>query len=148
MCIRDRDADLQREYNAFLDAEIPLADNLYVPVTDYTPNSRLSYAWASEVQDAFTRATQNTPVCKDNADWNNTMRFTCTGRMTANLTNTLDAGKVRADMAATVDYFLLTRGGAAANNLADMNCWFGQVDVWPTGRAGTADYTCEGPLRR
>ncbi|MFD8698020.1 collagenase [Kitasatospora purpeofusca] len=143
-----RDANLQREYNAFLDAEIPLADNLYVPVTDYTPNSRLSYAWASEVQDAFTRATQNTPVCKDNADWNNTMRFTCTGRMTANLTNTLDAGKVRADMAATVDYFLLTRGGAAANNLADMNCWFGQVDVWPTGRAGTADYTCEGPLRR
>ncbi len=119
-----------------------------MPVTTYTPNSRLTYAWASEVQDAFARATQNTPVCKDNADWNNTMRFTCTGRMSANLTNTLDAGKVRADMAATVDYFLLTRGGAAANNLADMNCWFGQVEVWPTGRAGSADYTCEGPLRR
>ncbi|MEV6976026.1 collagenase [Kitasatospora sp. NPDC093806] len=143
-----RDANLQREYTAFLNAEIPLTDNLFVPVTGFTPNGQLRYAWASEVQDAFARATQNTPICKDNADWNNTMRFSCTGRITANLTNTADAGQVRKDMAATVDYYLLNRAGTAANNLADMNCWFGKVDVWPTGRAGTAEYTCEGPLRR
>ncbi|WP_406195386.1 collagenase [Kitasatospora sp. NBC_01560] len=143
-----RDAALQREYTAFLDAEIPLADSLYVPATSYTPNGSLDYAWATEVQAAFAAATQNTPVCKDNGDWNNKMRFTCTGRITANLTNTADAGQVRKDMAGTVDYYLLARGGAAADNLADMNCWFGKVDVWPTGKAGSAEYTCEGPLRR
>ncbi|MFJ9949445.1 collagenase [Kitasatospora sp. NPDC091207] len=143
-----RDAALQREYNAYLDAEIPLADSLYVPVTKYAANSSLRYAWASEVQSAFAAATQNAPVCKDNGDWNNKMRFSCSGRITANLTNAADAGRVRADMAATVDTYLLGRGGAAANNLADMNCWFGKVDVWPTGQAGTADYNCEGPLRR
>ncbi|MFE2104910.1 collagenase [Kitasatospora sp. NPDC059463] len=143
-----RDAGLQREYDAHLDAEIPRAEDLYVPATTYTPNGQLRFAYAHEVQDAFARATQNTPVCKDNADWNNAVRFTCTGRITANLTNSLSAGQVRESMADTVDYFLLTRAGAAANNLADMTCWFGKVDVWPDGRAGSADYTCEGPLRR
>ncbi|MFF1905417.1 collagenase [Kitasatospora sp. NPDC058218] len=143
-----RDAALQREYNAYLDAEIPLADSLYVPVTKYTANGYLQYAWASEVQAAFATATQNAPVCKDNGDWNSKMRFSCSGRITANLTNAADPGRVRADMAATVDTYLLNRGGGAANNLADMNCWFGKVDVWPTGQAGTADYNCEGPLRR
>ncbi|WP_031071758.1 collagenase [Streptomyces sp. NRRL WC-3742] len=142
------DAALQREYTAFLDAEIPLADNLYVPATGFTPNGQLTYSMATEVRSAFTAATQNTPDCKDNGDWNNKMRFTCTGRITANLTNSADAGQIRKDMAATVDTFLLDRGGAAANNLADMNCWFGKVDVWPSGGAGTADYSCEGPLRR
>ncbi|MFC9330651.1 collagenase [Kitasatospora sp. NPDC057015] len=143
-----RDAALQREYTAFLDAEIPLADGLFVPATAYTPNGSLRYAFASEVQEAFARATSNTPTCKDNGDWDNKMRFTCTGRITANLTNSADPGRIRADMAGTVDYFLISRGAAAANNLADMNCWFGKVDVWPSGQAGTADYTCEGPLRR
>ncbi|MFC5884321.1 collagenase [Kitasatospora aburaviensis] len=143
-----RDAGLQAEYTAYLDAQIPQADDLYVPVTTFAPNSALSYAWASEVQSAFASATQNAPVCKDNADWNNKMRFSCSGRITANLTNPADAGRIRQDMAATVDYYLLDRGATAANNLADMNCWFGKVDVWPDGRAGTADYTCEGPLRR
>ncbi|MFE7559943.1 collagenase [Kitasatospora sp. NPDC057500] len=143
-----RDADLQREYTAYLDAQAPKAADLHVPATDYTPNGQLSFAYASEVRDSFARATQNTPVCKDNADWNNSVRFTCTGRITANLTNSLSAGGIRESMADTVDYYLLTRAGAAANNLADMTCWFGEVEVWPTGQAGTADYTCEGPLRR
>ncbi|MED7953944.1 collagenase [Kitasatospora sp. NPDC058201] len=143
-----RDAGLQRDYTAYLDAAIGRLPGLYVPVTTYTSNGQLSYAWASEVRDAFTRSTQNAPVCKDNADWNNTMRFTCSGRITANLTNPADAGQTRKDMSGTIDYYLLARGGGAANNLADMNCWFGKVDVWPAGRAGTADYTCEGPLRR
>ncbi|MFE6867135.1 collagenase [Kitasatospora sp. NPDC057692] len=148
---RDRlgkDEGLQLAYTAYLGAEIPRADDLYVPDTGFTPNGSLRFAYASEVQDAFARATQNTPVCKDNADWNNTMRFTCIGRITANLNNSLDSGRIRESMADTVDYYLLTRAGTAANNLADMNCWFGKVDVWPTGQAGSADYTCEGPLRR
>ncbi|GAA1403936.1 hypothetical protein GCM10009639_49350 [Kitasatospora putterlickiae] len=143
-----RDAGLQREYTDYLKTQAPLAAGLFVPATDYTPNGRLHFAWASEVQDAFARATQNTPVCKDNADWNNSMRFTCTGRITATLPNTVDAGRIRETMSDTVDYFLLDRAGTAANNLTDMNCWFGEVDVWPTGQAGSADYTCEGPLRR
>ncbi|MFF2954143.1 collagenase [Kitasatospora sp. NPDC057965] len=143
-----RDAGLQREYDDYLDTEVPRAGDLYVPATDFTPNGRLRFAYAYEVQDAFARATQNTPVCKDNADWNNTVRFTCTGRITTTLNNTVDAGRIRESMADTVDYYLLTRAGEAANNLADMNCWFGKVEVWPTGQAGSADYTCEGPLRR
>ncbi|MFC5889433.1 collagenase [Kitasatospora sp. CM 4170] len=143
-----RDAGLQAEYTAFIDAALPRATELFVPDTDYTANGRLNYAWASEVQSAFASATQNAPLCKDNADWNNKMRFSCSGRITANLTDSADTGRVRQDMASTVDHYLLNRGGGAANNLADMNCWFGKVDVWPDGRAGTADYTCEGPLRR
>ncbi|MFF2659720.1 collagenase [Kitasatospora sp. NPDC058032] len=148
---RDRlgkDTALQREYTAYLDAEVPRADDLFVPDTTYTANGSLNYAWASEIRNAFAAATQNTPDCKDNGDWDNKMRFTCTGRITANLTNSADSGQTRKDMAATVDHFLLGRAGAAANNMADMNCWFGKVDVWPSGGAGTADYTCEGPLRR
>lgn len=143
-----RDAGLQRDYTAYLDDAIGRLPSLYVPVTTYAANGTLNYAWASEVRDAFTRATQNTPVCKDNGDWSNKMRFSCSGRITANLTNSVDAGSVRKDMAGTIDYYLLDRGADASNNLADMNCWFGKVDVWPNGRAGTADYTCEGPLRR
>ncbi|MFJ5117079.1 collagenase [Kitasatospora sp. NPDC088548] len=143
-----RDAALQRDYTAYLDAEVPLADELFVPDTTYTPNGRLASALAPEVQAAFAKATENAPVCKDNGDWDNKMRFTCTGRITANLGNPADSGRVRKDMADTVDHFLLGRGGAASNNMADMNCWFGKVDVWPAGQAGSADYTCEGPLRR
>ncbi|MGW7557536.1 hypothetical protein, partial [Streptomyces rimosus] len=58
-----------------------------------------------------------------------------------------DPDRVFAEMSETVDYFLLDRAGAAANNLADMNCSFGAVDIWSDGRAGSASYTCEGPLR-
>jgi microbial collagenase len=28
-----------------------------------------------------------------------------------------------------------------------MNCSFDDVAIWSGGRAGTSDYTCEGPLR-
>ncbi|MFD0350684.1 hypothetical protein ACFQ0M_41060 [Kitasatospora aburaviensis] len=49
-------------------------------------------------------------------------------------------------MGDTVDYFILTRTRdvAGANNLNDMNCTFGKVDIWTNGKAGTSDYTCEG----
>ncbi|MGW6912727.1 collagenase [Kitasatospora sp. NPDC054939] len=144
------DAALQTGYSAFLDAQIAAVDSLYVPSTTFVPNGSLDHAWASGVQTAFAAATSNTPVCKDNADWNNKMRFTCTGRITANLSDSGNPDRVFKDMSSTVDYFILTRTKdvAGANNLNDMNCWFGKVDVWSTGTAGTADYTCEGPLRR
>ncbi|MFI9229983.1 collagenase [Streptomyces rimosus] len=141
------DAGLQRAYDAFLDAQIPQADNLYVPNTTFTPNGSLRFAEASEVQAAFAKATYSTPVCTGTGEPAGRSRFTCTGRITANLSDARDPDRVFADMSETVDYFLLDRAGAAANNLADMNCSFGAVDIWSDGRAGSASYTCEGPLR-
>jgi len=143
------DSGLQAEYNAFLDAQIKIVDTLYVPSTSFTANGYLQYAYPSEVQAAFAKATYMTPNCKDNGDWDNKpMRFVCTGRITANLANSASADQVFKDMSATVDYFILQRTKGVANNLEDMNCYFGKVDVWPSGQAGTADFTCEGPLRR
>ncbi|MFI8455987.1 collagenase [Kitasatospora sp. NPDC085464] len=151
---RDRvgaDATLQKEYSAFLDAQIKNVDNLYVPSTSFVPNGSLDLAWADDVQADFAAATGITPDCKDNGDWaNKPMRFVCTGRITANLSDSANPDKVFKDMSDTVDYFILTRTKdvKGANNLNDMNCSFGKVDVWTGGKAGTADYTCEGPLRR
>ncbi|MQS11252.1 collagenase [Streptomyces kaniharaensis] len=151
---RDRlgaDTALQAEYFAFLDEQIRKVDTLYVPSTSYIPNDQLDLAGASDVQAAITDATGSTPTCKNNGDWaNKPMRFICTGRITANLTDTTNPDKVFKDMSDTVDYFILARTKDVddANNLNDMNCTFGKVDLWSTGRAGTADYTCEGPLRR
>ncbi|MFC9330650.1 collagenase [Kitasatospora sp. NPDC057015] len=143
------DAALQAGYSAFLDARIAAVESLYVPATTFTPNGWLQYAYASEVQEAFARATSNTPNCKDNGDWDNKpMRFVCTGRITANLADATNPDQVFKDMSGTVDYFILTRTKDVANNFNDMNCTFGKVDVWQSGVAGTADYTCEGPLRR
>ncbi|WP_371501286.1 collagenase [Kitasatospora sp. NBC_00374] len=143
------DAGLQTEYNAFLDARIANIPDLYVPNTSFTPNGYLKFAYPAEVQAAFAGATQSTPSCKDNGDWDNKpMRFVCTGRITANLADSTSADAVFKDMSSTVDYFILERTKGVANNLDDMNCSFGAVDIWPGGRAGTADYTCEGPLRR
>ncbi|MFE2914874.1 collagenase [Kitasatospora indigofera] len=143
------DAAIQAGYSAFLDDRIRAVDSLYVPNTAFTPNGSLKFAYASEVQAAFAGATGATPNCKDNGDWDNKpMRFVCTGRITANLAASGSADQVFKDMSDTVDYFVLTRTKGVANNLDDMNCSFGKVDIWPTGRAGTADYTCEGPLRR
>ncbi|WP_405020374.1 collagenase [Kitasatospora sp. NBC_00070] len=143
------DRGLQAEYDAFLDAQIAIAPSLYVPNTSFSANSALKYAYAAEVQAAIAAATQNTPSCKDNGDWaNKPMRFVCTGAITANLADANNPDRVFNDMSYTVDYFLLSRTKGVANNLDDMNCYFGAVNVWPGGKAGTADYTCEGPLRR
>ncbi|MFF7989188.1 collagenase [Kitasatospora xanthocidica] len=145
------DAALQKEYSAFLDEQIKNVDKLYVPSTAFVPNASLDLAWADDVQEEFAAATSFTPACKDNGDWaNKPMRFVCTGRITANLSDSANPDKVFKDMSDTVDYFILTRTKDVdgANNLNDMNCTFGKVDVWTGGKAGTADYTCEGPLRR
>ncbi|MEU9040981.1 MULTISPECIES: collagenase [unclassified Kitasatospora] len=151
---RDRvgaDAALQGEYSAFLDAQIKNVDNLYVPSTSFIADGALDLSDASDVQDEFAGATGATPTCKNNGDWaNKPMRFICTGKITANLSDAKNPDKVFKDMSDTVDYFILTRtkNVEEANNLNDMNCSFGKVDVWTNGKAGTADYTCEGPLRR
>ncbi|GAA1218699.1 collagenase [Kitasatospora nipponensis] len=149
---RDRvsnDAALNSEYSAWLDVQIAHVADLYVPSTDFTANGALQFAYPAEVAAAITRATSSTPTCVDNGDWaNKPMRFVCTGRITANLSNAGDPNQVFKDMSHTVDYFILGRTKDVANNLNDMNCYFGAVDVWSTGQAGTATYTCEGPLRR
>ncbi|MFF8789767.1 collagenase [Streptomyces sp. NPDC015125] len=141
------DPGLQQQYDAFLDAQIAIVDDLFVPDTTFTPNGSLRFATPAEVQSAFAAATANTPVCKDDGD-PGIGRFSCTGRITANLANSGDPGQVFKDMAETVDYFILDRTKPAANNFTDMNCSFGPTEIWSSGRAGSADFRCEGPLRR
>ncbi|MFH8409884.1 collagenase [Streptomyces sp. NPDC018019] len=141
------DAALQRAYDAFLDAQIAKADDLYVPHTTFTPNGSLRFAEASQVRAAFAEATYTAPACTGTGEPGGRSRFTCTGRITAGLADARDPDRVFADMSETVDYYLLDRAGAAANNLADMDCFFGAVDIWSDGRAGSASFTCEGPLR-
>ncbi|MFE2014423.1 collagenase [Streptomyces sp. NPDC059491] len=146
---RDRlsaDGGLQQAYDRFLDAQIADLDRLYVPNTTYTANGNLRDADVSAVRSAFATATYNNPDCVE-AGEPGKRRFSCTGRITANLSDAGNPDKVFKDMSETVDYFLLDRAGAASNNLADMNCSFGPVDVWASRVAGTSSFTCEGPLR-
>ncbi|WP_327690096.1 collagenase [Streptomyces tubercidicus] len=141
------DVGLQQQYDAFLDAQIAIVDDLFVPKTAYVPNGSLKLSTPAEVQSAFTAATASHPTCKDGGD-PGYGRFLCTGRITANLSNSGSPDQVFKDMAETVDYFLLDRAEPAANNFADTNCSFGPTEIWSSGKAGTADFSCEGPLRR
>ncbi|MFD8205051.1 collagenase [Streptomyces sp. NPDC059695] len=140
------DSGLQRDYDRFLDTQIAKVDQLYVPNTTYTPNDQLRDAALASVKSAFATATYNTPDCVENGDPGK-RRFVCTGRITANLSDANNPDKIFKDMSETVDYFILDRAGAASNNLADMNCSFGPVDIWSSRVAGTSSYSCEGPLR-
>ncbi|MFC4610296.1 collagenase [Streptomyces maoxianensis] len=140
------DAATQRAYDNFLDAQIARVDELFVPNTTFNPNDRLRDSSAEAVRVSFATATQLSPACVTAPD--PTMRrFICTGRITANLTDASSPDRIFKDMSETVDYFILDRARPASTNLTDMNCHFGKVDVWTGGRAGTAGYTCEGPLR-
>ncbi|MFI2347493.1 collagenase [Streptomyces sp. NPDC019443] len=140
------DAALQRAYDSFLDAQIARVDELFVPNTTFNPNERLRDSSAEAVRVSFATATQLSPTCATAPD--PTMRrFICTGRITANLTDPSSPDRIFKDMSETVDYFILDRARPASTNLTDMNCHFGKVDLWTSRRAGTADYTCEGPLR-
>ncbi|MEV4432494.1 collagenase [Streptomyces sp. NPDC049585] len=142
-----RDAALQKSYDAFLDEQIRHVADLYVPATTHEPVDRLTYADPAGVRAAFAAATSMTPAaCTSNGDTGHP-RFTCTGRVTANLSDSTSPDHVFEDMSDTVDYFILDRAAPAADNFADMNCAFGTVGVWSDGKAGTADFTCEGPLR-
>ncbi|MFD8159499.1 collagenase [Streptomyces malaysiensis] len=140
------DAGLQSAYNSFLDQQIAHVDDLYVPNTTYTPLGELRDTSADQIRSSFTAMTESNPDCRATGAPERP-RFTCTGRITANLTNTGNADTVFKDMSETVDYFLLDRAAGGDNNLTDMNCSFGDVDIWSDQRAGTSDYTCEGPLR-
>ncbi|MFB7450253.1 collagenase [Streptomyces sp. NPDC056194] len=140
------DANLQRDYDRFLDTQIAKVDQLYVPNTAYTPNAQLRDADIASVRSAFATATYNTPDCVENGEPGK-RRFLCTGRITANLSNWASEDQNFKDMSETVDYFILDRAGAASNNLADMNCSFGPIDIWSTKVAGTSSFSCEGPLR-
>ncbi|MFE2322417.1 collagenase [Streptomyces sp. NPDC059385] len=140
------DTYLQRDYDRFLDAQIAKVDQLYVPNTVFTPNGQLRDAALADVKSSFATATYNTPDCVENGDPGK-RRFTCTGRITANLKNWRSDDQNFKDMSETVDYFILDRAGAASNNLADMNCSFGPLEIWSNKVAGTSSYSCEGPLR-
>ncbi|GAA2776670.1 collagenase [Streptomyces showdoensis] len=140
------DPGLQAAYDRFLDAQIAQLDKLYVPNTTFTPNDQLRDTSAQAVRSAFATATYNNPDCVENGDPGK-KRFVCTGRITANLKDANSPDQVFKDMSETVDYFILDRAGAASNNLADMNCSFGPVEIWSTRVAGTSGFTCEGPLR-
>lgn len=140
------DPALQRDYDRFLDTQIADVDDLFVPNTTYTPNDRLRDTTADAVRASFAAATQADPACTENGDPGK-RRFTCTGRITANLSDAGNPDLVFKDMSETVDYFILDRAAPASTNLADMNCSFGPVEIWSNGRAGTSTYRCEGPLR-
>ncbi|MFE2286312.1 collagenase [Streptomyces sp. NPDC059443] len=140
------DANIQRDYNRFLDTLIAKVDQLYVPNTSFTANAQLRDAALADVKSSFYTATYSNPDCVENGDAGK-RRFTCTGKITANLSNWRSDDQNFKDMSETVDYFILDRAGAASNNLADMNCSFGPVDIWTNHVAGTSSYSCEGPLR-
>ncbi|MFD3775452.1 collagenase [Streptomyces sp. NPDC058612] len=140
------DTYLQRDYDRFLTAQIAKVDQLFVPNTTFTPNGQLRDAALASVKSSFATATYNTPDCVENGDPGK-RRFTCTGRITANLKNWRSDDQNFKDMSETVDYFILDRAGAASNNLADMNCSFGPIEIWTNKVAGSSSYSCEGPLR-
>ncbi|MER8038927.1 collagenase [Streptomyces hydrogenans] len=140
------DPGLQQAYDRFLDAQIAKVDQLFVPNTAYTANAALRDSDVAAVRAAFATATYNNPDCVE-AGEPGKRRFVCTGRITANLADANNPDKVFKDMSETVDYFILDRAGAASNNLADMNCSFGPVDIWSSRVAGTSGFRCEGPLR-
>ncbi|MBT2477255.1 collagenase [Streptomyces sp. ISL-94] len=140
------DTYLQRDYDRFLNAQIAKVDQLFVPNTSFTPNEQLRDTALASVKSAFATATYNNPDCVENGDPGK-RRFTCTGRITANLKNWRSDDQNFKDMSETVDYFILDRAGAASNNLADMNCSFGAPEIWSNKAAATSSYSCEGPLR-
>ncbi|MFD3696500.1 collagenase [Streptomyces sp. NPDC058646] len=140
------DAYLQRDYDRFLDAQIAKVDQLFVPNTTFTPVEQLRDSALASVKSSFATATYNTPDCVENGEPGK-RRFTCTGKISANLKNWRSDDQNFKDMSETVDYFILDRAGAASNNLADMNCSFGPLEIWSNKVAGTSAYSCEGPLR-
>jgi microbial collagenase len=142
-----RDAAVQQGYDAFLDRQIARVADLYVPNTSYTPDDGLRETTADAVRTAFAAATSADPACTAGRD-TGMPRFVCAGRITARLTDADSADRVFTDMSETVDRLLLDRAAPASPNLADMNCAFGEVTVWADRTGGTADYLCEGPLRR
>ncbi|EPH41550.1 collagenase [Streptomyces aurantiacus] len=141
-----RDTNLQRGYDAFLDQQIKNVDDLFVPDTKYVPVEKLHATSSARVRDSFKATTGMTPQCAPGGS-KDRPTFACTGRVTARLTGATNPDLVFKDMSETVDYFILDRSKSGDNNLTDMNCSFGEVQIWSDGRGGTSDFRCEGPLR-
>ncbi|GHF26466.1 hypothetical protein GCM10010218_04140 [Streptomyces mashuensis] len=141
-----RDTELQQGYDAFLDEQIRQVDGLYVPATRHVPLGDLALSRPGEVQAALAAATELTPSCTGNGDTGRP-RYVCTGRVTARLSDAGSQDQVFHDMADTVDYFVLDRAASGPDNLTDMNCSFGAVDIGADRTAGSSTYTCEGPLK-
>ncbi|MFF4289708.1 collagenase [Streptomyces sp. NPDC001633] len=141
-----RDQGLQREYDAFLDANIAHVDDLFVPDTKHVPLAELTDRTPDQVRSSFAKSTYNNPDECHASGSKDRPRFTCNGRITANLADAGNADRVFKDMSETVDFFILDRAAQGDNNLTDMNCSFGEVDIWSNGRAGTTQFHCEGPL--
>ncbi|MFH8487371.1 collagenase [Streptomyces longisporoflavus] len=141
-----RDTGLQSAYDAFLDQQIAHVDDLFVPDTRYVPVDRLRDSTAGQVRSSFVATTGITPACRSTSTPGRP-RFVCEGRITANLGDAARPDRVFKDMSETVDAYILDRAAGGGNNLTDMNCAFGEVDIWTGGRAGTSDFRCEGPLR-
>ncbi|GAB7035400.1 collagenase [Streptomyces sp. NPDC021749] len=141
-----RDGGLQQAYDAFLDRQIAHVDDLFVPDTRYVALGELRDGTAEQVRDSFKATTGAAPDCRATGGQERP-RFSCAGRITARLNDANDPGRIFKDMSETVDYFLLDRAAGGDNNLTDMNCTFGEVDIWSDRRAGTSDFHCEGPLR-
>ncbi|MEU7133471.1 collagenase [Streptomyces sp. NPDC046261] len=141
-----RDTGVQRAYDAFLDRQIAKVKDLYVPNTTFTPVGQLDAGHPATIRASFKATTGMAPECRTN-EAPQRPRFTCTGRVTATLSDPGNADLVFKDMSETVDYFILDRAKKGTNNFADMNCSFGKVDIWSGRAAGSADFTCEGPLR-
>ncbi|MFF7726966.1 collagenase [Streptomyces sp. NPDC008001] len=140
------DGSLQRAYDTFLDQQIAKVKDLYVPETAFTPVGGLDAGHPATVRASFKATTGAGPDCRA-AGSPDRPRFVCTGRITANLSSPGNSDLVFKDMSGTVDYFILDRTKKGINNFADMNCSFGKVDIWTDRPAGTADFSCEGPLR-
>ncbi|MGW9210099.1 collagenase [Embleya sp. NPDC055664] len=135
----------QAEFDTYLDQQTAGVDTLTVPVARYTPTAQLAATGPEYIRQVFHRSTSNNPTSCD-AFYDAHPRFTCKGAITANIASTAP-GEMHTAMAATIDYFILTRAAAALNNLADMNCHFTEPTPWPNAQAATSTYTCEGPLR-
>ncbi|MFD9076356.1 collagenase [Streptomyces lasiicapitis] len=140
------DGNLQREYDAFLDEQIKKVDDLFVPDTKYVPVDQLRAGSAAQVRDSIKATTGSATQCAPGGSQDRPA-FACTGRITARLSDSGNKDLVFKDMSETVDYFILDRAKGGENNLTDMNCSFGEVDIWSDGSAGSADFRCEGPLR-
>ncbi|MFE0170913.1 hypothetical protein ACFWZ2_01235 [Streptomyces sp. NPDC059002] len=102
------DGGLQSAYDAFLDRQIAHVDDLFVPDTRYVPVGELRDTTADQVRASFTATTSSTPTCTSNGAPERP-RYTCTGRITANLGAAGNPDAVFKDMSETLDYFLLER---------------------------------------
>ncbi|WMX45768.1 collagenase [Streptomyces roseicoloratus] len=139
------DPAVQHAYDAFLDAQIAIVEQLYVPATTFQPTGTLTHGTADQVRAALATASGTAPQCTDTGDTGSNRRFVCGGSLTTAVSGTADGDAVFGAFTAAVDRTLIESALTSGTNFADMNCWFGPIAA--TGTTATAAYSCEGPLR-